>query len=496
VRHAARGAAQERARPSSMSKLEREMARLRQQMGAIHTQQAHTETQSVVSSVWQPHTSTLCDTSTKQENGYIDVGEALDKHVFYWFFESRRSPAKDPLLIYLNGGPGCSSMFAIFRENGPCRVTKDGGSTVFNPYSWTEFANVLWIDQPIWVGFSYSDDPIRDHDEADVEHDMYQFLQSWLKTHPQYQQHDFIVSGESYAGHYIPVISHRILQGNNNLRLGDVHINLRGVSIGNGCSNPSVQVKYFTEFADGAFQQYGIKVFADDVEQRVNDEIGVCVKLLDECQANSPDLAHDDQKVCSDAQRQCSLITMNTFMKGGRNIYDIRKPCSYRPFCYSFGDVTAYLGKPHVRAALGIPTKVAPWQVCNLKVNADFRADWSRDCMSLLRPILEAGIPVLNYAGDADYICNWAGNKAATMELKWNGQAEFVQAKDQIWHDPQSKLKLGEVRAARGLTNMRLYNSGHMVSMDQPKTALLMMTMWLDGKLGASEIATENTEAR
>ena len=475
-----------------MGSLAREMSRLRTQMSEIHAQQAHTETRSMLASAWQPHTSTLCDTSSKQENGYIEVGAALSKHVFYWFFESRRSPAKDPLLIYLNGGPGCSSMFAIFRENGPCRVTKDGSHTIFNPNSWTEFANVLWIDQPIWVGFSYSDEPIRDHDEADVEHDMYQFLQTWLKTHPQYRLHDFIVSGESYAGHYIPVVSHRILRGNNDLQLGDVHINLRGVSIGNGCSNPSVQVKYFTEFADSAFQQYGIKVFGDTIKRRVSGEISVCVNLLNECQTKAPD--GDDLSSCTEAQRQCSLITMNTFMKGGRNIYDIRKPCSYRPFCYSFSDVTTYLGKAEVRAALGIPKVIAPWQVCNLKVNSDFRADWSRDCMWRLQPILEAGIPVLNYAGDADYICNWAGNRAAAMELKWNGQADFLQAKDEIWHDPRSNAKLGEVRSARGLTNIRLYNSGHMVAMDQPETALLMMKTWLEGKFG--ETTAQNTEAR
>jgi hypothetical protein len=84
----------------------------------------------------------LCDSSSKQKSGYIDL-DGTDKHMFYWFFESRRKPLEDPLIMWLNGGPGCSSMIAVLRENGPCSIDKDGKAQV-NPLSWTSIANMLW----------------------------------------------------------------------------------------------------------------------------------------------------------------------------------------------------------------------------------------------------------------------------------------------------------------------------------------------------------------
>ena len=52
-----------------------------------------------------------------------------------------------PFVVWLTGGPGCSSTLALLTENGPCKVNDDGKSTTVNPYSWTEAAHVLWLDQ-------------------------------------------------------------------------------------------------------------------------------------------------------------------------------------------------------------------------------------------------------------------------------------------------------------------------------------------------------------
>jgi cathepsin A (carboxypeptidase C) len=99
--------------------------------------------------------SKLCDTSVGQKVGYLD---ADGKHFFFWFFESRSKPADDPLILWLNGGPGCSSLTGLLMELGPCRVNPTGNGTTFNPYSWNTNANIIFLDQPVEVGFSYSDD--------------------------------------------------------------------------------------------------------------------------------------------------------------------------------------------------------------------------------------------------------------------------------------------------------------------------------------------------
>lgn len=93
------------------------------------------------------------------EAGYIDL-LAPPRKFFYWFFESRNDPANDPFIVWMSGGPGCSSQLALYAENGPYKVTRNGGkksqnfTVSLNPYSWNSNATVLWIDQPAGAGFS------------------------------------------------------------------------------------------------------------------------------------------------------------------------------------------------------------------------------------------------------------------------------------------------------------------------------------------------------
>lgn len=105
----------------------------------------------------EPATGGICDATVKQSSGYfnVDSGGAHDANYFYWMFESRSEPTNDPVILWLTGGPGCSSQLALMSENGPCTPTEDGMDTVNNPYSWTTNANMIWLDQPAGVGYSY-----------------------------------------------------------------------------------------------------------------------------------------------------------------------------------------------------------------------------------------------------------------------------------------------------------------------------------------------------
>ena len=106
------------------------------------------------------------------------------------FFESRNNPATDPLVLWMTGGPGCSSEVALFGENGPCSVGPLGEDTHINPYSWNSNASLLYIDQPSGTGFSY---PLSGTDagEAGVARDMYDFLQQFFKAHDKYAKLPF-----------------------------------------------------------------------------------------------------------------------------------------------------------------------------------------------------------------------------------------------------------------------------------------------------------------
>lgn len=189
----------------------------------------------------------FCDHTT-QYSGYYKIEGSKSKNYFFWFFESRHDPANAPLVIWLTGGPGCSSILALFVENGPC-VIRDDMTLANNPHSWNTRANIMWIDQPAGVGFSYGDESEYDSTEKEVGDDMYHFLQEFLTAHPEYQRQGFHVFGESYGGHYVPAVASRIFQGNQDLSPSDVHINLAGIGIGNGLTNPEVQYQYYPKMA-------------------------------------------------------------------------------------------------------------------------------------------------------------------------------------------------------------------------------------------------------
>lgn len=133
---------------------------------------------------------------TNHETGYIKLPNKDDDHYFYWFVESRSSPQKDPLVLWLTGGPGCSSMMALLAENGPCHVQPDL-STKTNPYSWNGQANVIWLDQPTGVGYSYGPKVDYDSGELNVAENIFWFLQEFLKKHPDLADREFFVTGRA-----------------------------------------------------------------------------------------------------------------------------------------------------------------------------------------------------------------------------------------------------------------------------------------------------------
>lgn len=169
--------------------------------------------------------SDICDASSKSISGYMDIkGSKYDekgenKHLFFWMFEKRnqtedlqqpqpQQQEEIPFVVWLTGGPGCSSTLALLTENGPCKVNPDGKTTTVNPNSWTEAAHVLWLDQPAGVGYSYGDE--NDSGEEMVSEDAYFFLQAFFQTHPEYAKAPLYIVGESYAG--VSILQYRTVQ--------------------------------------------------------------------------------------------------------------------------------------------------------------------------------------------------------------------------------------------------------------------------------------------
>ncbi|CAG8609726.1 3073_t:CDS:2, partial [Dentiscutata heterogama] len=190
----------------------------------------------------------LCDPTVQQYSGYLEVNNT--KHLFFWFFESRNKPHKDPIVLWLNGGPGCSSLNGLYYELGPCSINPGGNSTTFNPYSWINNSSIIFLDQPTYTGYSYGDNASDDVSNTLVAAlDVYAFLQIFFQEFPKYTDLDFHIAGESYSGHYIPAIASDINNYNNDYytKKNLIHINLESILIGNGFVNPLVQYKYYPD---------------------------------------------------------------------------------------------------------------------------------------------------------------------------------------------------------------------------------------------------------
>ncbi|KAL1323580.1 hypothetical protein AAHE18_13G026500 [Arachis hypogaea] len=384
--------------------------------------------------------------------------------MFYFFFESRNNK-DDPVVIWLTGGPGCSSELALFYENGPFTITRNYLSLLWNDYGWDKASNILFVDQPTGTGFSYSsDDSDIRHDENGVSNDLYDFLQAFFKEHSEFVNNDFYITGESYAGHYIPAFASRVHQGNKNQE--GIHINLKGIAIGNGLTNPGIQYRAYTDYA------LHNKLITKDDHQTINKLVPPCEQAIQTC-------AKEGEKACVTAKGKCeSIFDSILSITGNINYYDIRKKC-YGEMCYDFSDMERFLREGKVREALGVGK--LEFVSCSRRVYDAMNGDWMKNLEVDIPNLLEDGIRLLVYAGEKDLICNWLGNSRWVHAMKWSGQEQF-RASPTIQFVVNGS-HAGSLKSYGPLAFLKVNEAGHMVPMDQPEAALEMITRWMKGIL-------------
>ncbi|KXJ97469.1 Alpha/Beta hydrolase protein [Microdochium bolleyi] len=402
----------------------------------------------------------------KQYTGYLD-DEANDKHLFYWFFESRNDPKNDPVVLWLNGGPGCSSMMGLFMELGPSSVQKDG-TLKRNPYAWNNNASVIFIDQPVNTGYSYSSNPV--YNTVAAGKDIYALLTLFFHDFPEYAKQPFHIAGESYAGHYIPQFTHEILSHKNR------NINLQSIAIGNGLTDPFTQYAEYRPMAcgDGGYPA----VLSESECQSMDNALPRCQNLIQGC--------YDSESAwtCVPSAIYCNNALIGPFQRSGQNVYDVREKCKDSAnLCYTeTAWIASYLNQKKVIDAIG--AEVHDYESCNTDINRNFlfQGDWSKPFHRLVPDIIKQ-IPVLIYAGDADYICNWLGNKAWTEALEWPGKKDYNAAKlKDLTVDGD---KYGQVKSSGNFTFMRIFQAGHMVPFNQPEGSLDFFNRWIGGDWNA-----------
>ncbi|KAL9044349.1 MAG: hypothetical protein Q9214_002508, partial [Letrouitia sp. 1 TL-2023] len=389
-------------------------------------------------------------------------------------FWNRHIANRRRTILWLNGGPGCSSMDGALMEIGPYRL-KDPDHLVYNDGSWDEFANLLFVDNPVGTGYSYVDTDSYVHELTDMANQMVSFLEKFFALFPEHTTDDLYIAGESYAGQHIPYIAKAILDRNAKKK-GDLHWNLSGLLIGNGWISPAEQYSAYLEYG----YQSGIVQGGTDVAQQLEKLNGECVRKLNE----PGGVDQVDQPLCEKILTQMLELTA----KDGRcaNMYDVRLDDTW-PSCGmnwppDLTSLTPYLRRDQVKEALHVnKDKASGWTECAGSVGAKFHPT-SKPSISLLPELLEK-IPVLLFSGEKDLICNHLGTEELIHNLKWNGGQGFelspgTMAPRRDWTFEGESA--GIYQEARNLTYVLFYNSSHMVPFDYPRRSRDMLDRFMD----------------
>ena len=379
-------------------------------------------------------------------SGFLTVDAVNNGSMFFWFFPAEESPETAPVVIWLQGGPGASSMLGLLKLHGPflTETDEDGNFGVTdNPFSWHKKHNMIYIDNPVGAGFSYSNK--LPEFQIDVGVNLYEMLQQWFKLFPSYQNNDFYTFGESYGGRYVPTIARKIHEENENT--DNIKINLAGLGIGDGWMSP-----YHTARYGNFLYQLGL------VDENVHSE---CLAMEAETQA------FIDQEDWSSAWTSWYNELMYFSNKTEYSYYyDIRQ-VDVDP---SEEDYVTFCNLESTRQAI---------HVGNLDYNLDYfnvyesmKNDFMQTSIHDIEFLLEHH-RVLIYDGNFDLIVNHSGVLDMVNDMEWSGKSDYNLARRSSYR--YGRELVGYLKKADNLNLLLVRNAGHMVPMSQPAWAHQMI---------------------
>jgi serine carboxypeptidase-like clade 2 len=436
----------------------------------------------------------------KQYAGYITANITNGRTLFYWFLESQNNPSTDPVVLWLTGGPGCSSLTA-FSEHGPFQINPDGKSLRMNDYSWNKVANMIYLETPAGVGFSYSnvaDDYVHSNDNVTAD-DNYHFLLNFFQKYPQFKNNEFFISGESYAGHYLPTLAYRIHEGNAK-KEGDL-INLKGMLVGNGVTDDETDANYTPTYMaqhslipmtlyDQGYKTCKGNFYANQNEKecavfltKIWDDFPDGLNpyyLYDSCPARPRKFKLELPK----SDRLHPLFTMARRLAPRQKLMMDRFGTEYDSPCTPESAIGVYFNQPEVQKAIHAnrPIVGGKWSMCNYAVNEHY--DWTYKSMI---PFYEklAQYRILVFTGDVDLIVNSLGTQAALDKLNrksitdWQAWKVSVDGTSFVVGGFYRKYATPDPRGS--LTFITVRGAGHMVGIVKPRENLEFFRRHLKG---------------
>ncbi|KAJ8336620.1 hypothetical protein SKAU_G00378400 [Synaphobranchus kaupii] len=426
----------------------------------------------------------------RQWSGYLKASSG--KYLHYWFVTSQRDPAKDPVVLWLNGGPGCSSLEGFLSENGPFHVNDDGATLYQNEFSWNKVANVLYLESPAGVGFSYSDDKKYKTDDDEVADNNYLALQSFFLKFPNFTKNEFYVFGESYGGIYAPTLSIRVATG------GAAKINFKGFGVGNGISSFALndQSLIYFGYYHGLF---GEQLWADlnkhccqagggacnfynssqqDCVQSVSEAFGIIYEsglneysLYLDCAGGATSARSYHKTMLNLFRNYRKRWSSDNLLSGDGDDGAPAKGLQGVPPCINSTAQINWLNRGDVRKALHIPDTLPPWDICSDVVGGQYHVKYST-VRDVYLKLLSLGLRALVYNGDTDMACNFIGDQWFVEQL---GQKETTSYQHWLY----DKQIAGFYQQFGNITFLTVKGAGHMVPQWAPGPALHMFQSFL-----------------
>ncbi|CAL1374421.1 unnamed protein product [Linum trigynum] len=437
--------------------------------------------------------------SFQQYAGYVTVDEIQGRKLFYYFVEAETNSTSKPLVLWLNGGPGCSSVgIGAFSEHGPFKPNS-AGILVNNAYSWNKEANMLYLEAPAGVGFSYSANEsfYGSVNDTITANDNFVFLRQWLVKFPEYKKRDLFITGESYAGHYIPQLAQLIVESGSNL-------SLKGIAIG----NPLLEFNTDINGEGDYYWSHGL--ISDETYHLVNTICNTSQlqrqtdarSLTEACQTvatrldaevprgyiNKYDVTSD---VClSDVESQFGsqkLALAASFhpvssLKSNQGVVTKLTHGESIDLCVQDKTYT-YLNRKDVQQAMHAKLVHVPsWGICSIEVGYDLD-NLEIPTIGIVGGLVGSGIRVLVYSGDQDSVIPSTGTRTlvdqlakgmrlnTTVEYKpWFDYDKQVGGWTQVYGE-NNKLSFATIRGA-----------SHMAPFSSPKRSLALFAAFVAGK--------------
>ncbi|CAH0480563.1 unnamed protein product [Peronospora belbahrii] len=428
------------------------------------------------------------DVPFKHYAGQLHLPTNTSEKIFYWYVESRQVSKSDPFVLWLNGGPGCASTNGFFTENGPF-VAKRDGTVGLNPYAWNARANMVWVDSPSGVGFSqplqapsgyYNDDVVAER--------LWLFLHEFLTKYPELKSRDFYITGESYAGMYVPFLVEQLVDHPVN------GLNLKGFAIGNPLTDMAIDGNAYMDYYywHGLISHRDYLTLLDYCDHNVAQCMYTHVNCTSHCEEavvkafEAADAGKFDRyyiygDVCQMKNNQRSVLQSHLLGNVDLNIQTHRGvvgPCA--------NDFTkSLLNKLEVQQAIHLEGELPiTWVDCHPYVSQYYVRTFSS--LDKYRKLLGNGLKVLIYSGDADSIVNFMGTQRWITED--NGLGLKPTSPWRAWMGPDNQIAGYHQRFELGLTFKTVKGAGHMVPAVRPLHGLHLFDCFLFGDDNCSVI--------